>query len=86
MMIHSLERSLGRGARSSVAHEPAFLVQRVRHLGGPRNTRKDAKKLRGSHQGHEGHKGNIKVVRTRPAPPISVYLLKSSSVTSVTSV
>ena len=34
---------------------------------GPRNTRKDAKKSRGSHRGHGGHRGNIKFVRTRPA-------------------
>jgi len=41
---------------------------------GPRNTRKDAKKLRGSHRGHEGHKGNTKVVRTRLAPNFSLSL------------
>src|SRR5271165_5052997 len=41
---------------------------------GPRNTRKDAKKLRVSHRGHEGHRGNIKVVRTRLAPNFSLSL------------
>ena len=41
---------------------------------GPRNTRKDAKKLGGSHRGHEGHRGNIKVVRTRPAPNFTLSL------------
>ena len=40
----------------------------------PRNTRKDAKKLRGSHQGHEGHRGNIYVVRTPSAPNFSLSL------------
>jgi hypothetical protein len=49
---------------------------------GPRNTRKDAKKLRGS---HKGHRGNIRVVRTDRLR-ISPSLLNSSFVTSVTSV
>ena len=49
---------------------------------GPRNTRKDAKKLRGS---HKGHRGNIRVIRTDRLR-ISPSLLKSSFVTSVTSV
>ena len=40
----------------------------------PRNTRKDAKKLRVPPRGREGHGGNIKVVRTRPTPNFTLSL------------
>src|SRR5271165_2762685 len=75
---------LANGPAKSLVSEGSSLCltrkRRLQPLPAEIEPAKDAKKLRGSHQGHGGHRGNIKVVRTRPVLAELVFRMAKVSI------